>query len=175
MINLSSLKLHDLDDARMKTWRSRFNPAAGIFSAALLSLTLVSNSALAKAKPAKITSADAARFLTQSSFGPTSTLISQVQRNGFTNFLNQQVATSATLTVPRVDAAIAALPAGTDPSNPLFQEAWWYTVVNAPDQLRQRVAFALSEIMVISANGNSMFQHPEAMATYWDVLTQDAF
>jgi len=29
--------------------------------------------------------------------------------------------------------------------------------------------------MVISANGNSMFQHPEAMATYWDVLTQDAF
>ncbi len=29
--------------------------------------------------------------------------------------------------------------------------------------------------MVISANGNSMFQHPEAMATYWDVLSQDAF
>ena len=29
--------------------------------------------------------------------------------------------------------------------------------------------------MVISANGNSMFQHPEAMATYWDVLTQGAF
>jgi uncharacterized protein (DUF1800 family) len=48
-------------------------------------------------------------------------------------------------------------------------------VVNGPDQLRQRVAFGLSEIMVISANGNSMFQHPEAMATYWDVLTQDAF
>ncbi len=82
---------------------------------------------------------------------------------------------SATLTVPRVDAAIAALPAGTDPSYPQFQEAWWYTVVNARDQLRQRVAFALSEIMVISANGNSMYQHPEAMATYWDVLASDAF
>ncbi len=48
-------------------------------------------------------------------------------------------------------------------------------MVNAPDQLRQRVAFALSEIMVISANGNSMYQHPEAMATYWDVLANDAF
>jgi uncharacterized protein (DUF1800 family) len=102
-------------------------------------------------------------------------LISQVQSNGFASFLNSQFSTPATLTGPRVDAAIAALPTGTDPSNPLFQEAWWYTVVNAPDQLRQRVAFALSEIMVISANGNSMFQHPEAMATYWDVLTQDAF
>ncbi len=102
-------------------------------------------------------------------------MISQIQLNGFDSFLNSQFSLPATLTGPRVDAAIAALPSGTDPSNPLFQEAWWYTVVNAPDQLRQRVAFVLSEIMVISANGNSMFQHPEAMATYWDVLTQDAF
>ena len=159
----------------MKNSRSVFSRAASLFVAASLSLALVSNSALAKSKPSKITTSDAARFLTQSSFGPTSALISQVQRSGFTNFLNQQFSTSSTLTVPRVDAAIAALPAGTDPSNPLFQEAWWYTVVNAPDQLRQRVAFALSEIMVISANGNSMYQHPESMATYWDVLTQDAF
>jgi uncharacterized protein (DUF1800 family) len=67
------------------------------------------------------------------------------------------------------------LPTGTDPSYPQFQEAWWYTVVRAPDQLRQRVAFALSEIMVISANGNSMSGHPEALATYWDLLARDAF
>ena len=175
MISLSGLNLHGLGGSRMKSLRSVFSRAASLFVAASLSLALVSNSALAKSKPSKITTSDAARFLTQSSFGPTSALISQVQRSGFTNFLNQQFSTSSTLTVPRVDAAIAALPAGTDPSNPLFQEAWWYTVVNAPDQLRQRVAFALSEIMVISANGNSMYQHPEAMATYWDVLTQDAF
>ena len=74
-----------------------------------------------------------------------------------------------------MDAAIAALPTDTDPSYPLFEEAWWYTVVKAPDQLRQRVAFALSEIMVISANGNDMYSYPEAMATYWDVLARDAF
>ena len=29
--------------------------------------------------------------------------------------------------------------------------------------------------MVISANGNSMYQHPEAMATYWDLLANDVF
>jgi len=102
-------------------------------------------------------------------------LISQVQNTGFANFLSSQFSISATLTGPRVDAAIAALPTGTDPSYPLFQEAWWYTVVKAPDQLRQRVAMALSEIMVISANGNSMYGNPEAMATYWDVLAKDAF
>jgi uncharacterized protein (DUF1800 family) len=120
-------------------------------------------------------STDAARFLTQSTFGPTSPLISQVQQSGYANFLNSQFSTSTTLTGSRVDAAIAALPTGTDPSYPLFQEAWWYTVVNAPDQLRQRVALALSEIMVISANGKNMYQHPEAMATYWDLLAKDAF
>jgi uncharacterized protein (DUF1800 family) len=102
-------------------------------------------------------------------------LISQVQQSGFSNFLNQQFALPATRTLPRVDATDAALPTGSSPSYPDFQEAWWYTVVTAPDQLRQRVAFALSEIMVISANGNSMYEHPEALATYWDVLAADAF
>jgi len=74
-----------------------------------------------------------------------------------------------------VDAAIAALPDGTDPSYPQFQDAWWPVIVNAPDQLRQRVAFALSETMVASANGSGMYQHPEALATYWDLLANDAF
>ena len=101
--------------------------------------------------------------------------MSQVQSLGFSGYLDQQFAVATTRTLPRVDATDAALPTGTAPSYPDFQEAWWYTVVNAPDQLRQRVAFALSEIMVISANGNSMYEHPEAMATYWDVLANDAF
>jgi uncharacterized protein (DUF1800 family) len=123
----------------------------------------------------KVTGADAARFLNQSTFGPTNTLLTQVEKNGFNTFLTQQFATPVTPTLLRVDQAVAALPAGTDASNPQFQEAWWYTVVNAPDQLRQRVAFALSELMVISANGTGMYEHPEAMATYWDLLAQDAF
>jgi uncharacterized protein (DUF1800 family) len=159
----------------MKISRSRLIRFSSALLIPFLAVALVSNTALAKKSKSKVSSADAARFLTQSTFGPTSTLISQVQKSGFANVLSQQFATSTTLTMPRVDAAIAALPAGTDPSNPLFQEAWWYTVVNAPDQLRQRVAFALSEIMVVSANGNSMYEHPEAMATYWDVLAEDAF
>jgi uncharacterized protein (DUF1800 family) len=125
--------------------------------------------------PTPTPSAEAARFLTQSTFGPTTALIAQVQLSGFNGFLDQQFSIPATPTLPRVDAAIAALPVGTDPLYPQFQDAWWYTVVKAPDQLRQRVAFALSEIMVISANGNSMYQHPEAMATYWDLLASDAF
>jgi uncharacterized protein (DUF1800 family) len=121
------------------------------------------------------TSADASRFLIQSTFGPSSALIAQVQQTGFSNFLNQQFTLPPTRTLPRVDATDAALPPDPTPFYSDFQEAWWYTVVTAPDQVRQRVAFALSEILVISANGNSMIEHPEAMATYWDLLANDAF
>ena len=123
----------------------------------------------------KVTPEDAARFLNQTTFGATSALLTEVQKDGFATFLNNQFSTPPTVTLPRVDAAVAALPMGTGASNPLFQEAWWYTIVNAPDQLRQRVAFALSEIMVVSANNSGMYEHPEAMATYWDLLTRDAF
>ena len=119
--------------------------------------------------------ADVARLLTQSTFGPTPSLLTHVQLVGLGAFLDEQFNTAATLTLPRVDQAIAALPMDTGPSYPLFQEAWWHTVVTAPDQLRQRVAFALSEIFVTSANGNDMHEHPEGMATYWDLLAKDAF
>ena len=126
--------------------------------------------------PAVVSAAQAARFLNQSTFGPTNALLTQMQqRDGFNIFLAQQFALPPTPVLPRVDAAIAQLPQDQGPSNPLFQEAWWYTIVNAPDQLRQRVAFALSEIFVISAQNSGMYEHPEAMATYWDMLARDAF
>jgi uncharacterized protein (DUF1800 family) len=123
----------------------------------------------------KLTDGVAARFLIQSTFGPNSQLVAQVEKKGIAAFLDQQFTVPATATLPLVDQSVAGLPTGTGPSNPQFQEAWWRTIVTAPDQLRQRVAFALSEIMVISANGNGMSEHPEAMAVYWDLLAQDAF
>ncbi len=125
--------------------------------------------------PGPIGQIDAARFLTQSTFGATNALLALLQSQSFVDFLSQQFNTPATLTLPRVDQAVAALPPEANPGYSQFQEVWWSTVVNGPDQLRQRVAFALSEIMVVSCNGNIMNNHPEGMATYWDLLAQDAF
>jgi uncharacterized protein (DUF1800 family) len=164
----------------MKSSRATLNRLGSVLLVLLFLVASPSHSAFAKKKkkpkPTPTpSSAEAARFLTQSTFGATSSLISQVQQSGFSKFVDQQFSTPPTSTLPRVDAASAALPAGTDPSYPEFQEAWWFTIVNAPDQLRQRVAFALSEMMVVSANGSGMYQHPEAMATYWDLLANDAF
>lgn len=159
---------------------------AGAFSLALfLALAFTPNESQARHKkkhhhkkkpPAAPTAAQAARFLNQSTFGPTTALVTQLQQsNSFENFLAQQFALPPTPVLPRVDGAIGMLPTDQNPSNPIFQEAWWYTVVNAPDQLRQRVAFALSEIFVVSAQNSGMYEHPEAMATYWDMLARDAF
>jgi uncharacterized protein (DUF1800 family) len=187
---LSGLSRYDLSGVRMKSVTRNVGRLSTILLVALFLTALPNNSALARKKrrppptptptatptPTPTPSAaDAARFLTQSTFGPTAGSITQVQQSGFDGYLNQQFSKPATPTLPFVDGLIALLPAGTDPSYPQFQEAWWYTIVKAPDQLRQRVAFALSEIMVVSANGSGMYQHPEAMATYWDLLAQNAF
>lgn len=54
------------------------------------------------------------------------------------------------------------------------RDAWWDIVVNGEDQLRQRVAFALSEILVISRNG-PLLTFPDARVSYYDVLVEGAF
>ena len=56
----------------------------------------------------------------------------------------------------------------------LQRDAWWDIAVNGKDQLRQRVAFALSEILVISRNG-PLQNFPDARMSYYDILVKDAF
>lgn len=56
----------------------------------------------------------------------------------------------------------------------LQRDAWWDIVVSGDDQLRQRVAFALSEIMVISKYG-SLINYPDSRMSYYDVLVKNAF
>ena len=47
--------------------------------------------------------------------------------------------------------------------------AWWRTAVTAPDQLRQRVAFALSQIFVVSEDGE-LDEQARALVHYNDLL-----
>ena len=53
-------------------------------------------------------------------------------------------------------------------------EGWWDIIVNGEDQLRQRVAFALSEIFVVSVRG-PLVNAPDGLAAYYDVLVKGAF
>jgi len=84
-----------------------------------------------------VTAAATVRFLEESTFGPMPALLTQVQQTGFTSFLNDQFNAPAS-TYPDPGATV----------NTLFptQQVFFTNALTGPDQLRQRVAFALSQI-----------------------------
>ena len=87
----------------------------------------------------------AARFLEQATFGPTPQLIDQVRYVGFQNFLNDQFnAPTSTFDDAVPDATGQFLNPDT------LQRRWWTNALFGPDQLRQRMAFALHKIWVVS-------------------------
>jgi len=54
-------------------------------------------------------------------------------------------------------------------------ESFWQQAVRGPDQLRQRLVFALSEIFVISTINTSIKDVPAAHVGYLDMLARNAF
>jgi uncharacterized protein (DUF1800 family) len=116
------------------------------------------------------TAADAGRFLSQATFGGTDALVATVQSGGFDAFLNQQFAAPISSHLAFVDALGVNPPTITQTN-----EAWWTYAISAPDQLRQRVAFALSEILVVSNSSKNLGNQPAALPAYYDVLVNGAF
>jgi uncharacterized protein (DUF1800 family) len=120
------------------------------------------------------TNANAAvRFLTQATFGASPSDIAAVQSLGYSGWLANQFSLPATHALSNVVAD--ANPDPTDPyPSSLWFNTWWQQSVTAPDQLRQRVAFALSEIFVVSENGE-LENHADGLSSYYDVLLDNAF
>ena len=104
----------------------------------------------------------AVRFIEQSTFGPTPSLVNQVAQSGFDIFLQQQF-TAPTSAYPT--------PAATDTGVTKVQNQFFINAVNDSDQLRERVAFALNEIWVVSQNKVS---DPTGYTNYMTALTKDS-
>lgn len=120
---------------------------------------------------------EAARFLTQATFGPTADEVAKVKKMGFAAWIADQQRKPATMHLPYVQARRAELlarNAGDDGWQTPRQEAWWQAALAAPDQLRQRMAFALSEIFVVSDIGTLEGSH-EGITNYYDLLAKNAF
>ncbi len=115
----------------------------------------------------------AARFLIQATFGPSPAGITNVQAVGYTNWINSQIALPPTYHLPLLLANASLDPTTPYPSS-LVYNTWWQQSITAPDQLRQRVAFALSEIMVISQNG-ILQDNGRALSDYYDTLLDGVF
>jgi uncharacterized protein (DUF1800 family) len=112
----------------------------------------------------------AARFLTQATFGPTADEIRALaQATSYEAWLANQAAKPVSLQLDYLDA----LPLGTILWQGSHVEAWWMQAVRGPDQLRQRVAFALSQILVVSDN-SPLNGYARILGAYYDILSTHA-
>lgn len=141
---------------------------------------------------------DIARFLTQSTFGPTPALIADLQARvsaasgnqltAYSQWIDDQFAVPSPSLLAYTTAANqqeilsrAALPitdlnynAAFDPNSSNRRRGWWLHALYAPDHLRQRLAFALSEIFVISEVDSTVMDRAYGAANYYDMLRTNA-
>ena len=124
----------------------------------------------------------ASRFGAQATFGLTYEEIERLARQGHQAWFDDQLVLPPGLHVPIVNELMARFDAGEfdafDPGGDYPQVfrrfAWWDRAVTSPDLLRQRVAFALSQILVTSDNVDTLLVFPYALSTYYDILITHA-
>jgi uncharacterized protein (DUF1800 family) len=117
---------------------------------------------------APVSLAQATRLLDQTTFGPTLSAVQSVQQMGVAAYLAQQFATPTTRMPAIPNPPVATCPIGTFAC---AQSSFWKNALTANDQLRQRVAFALSEIFVVS----TVMVNARTIPSYHNLLADDAF
>jgi uncharacterized protein (DUF1800 family) len=119
------------------------------------------------------TATDAARFLTQASFGATGAEeIAQVQQLGFEQWLTHQFSLTHKSQLAYVQQQ-APREANGKPRDEMSYEAIWQQWLYGEEQLRARIAYALSQIFVVSNIAPDLT--PQAMSSYMDMLNSQAF
>ena len=116
---------------------------------------------------------EAAAFLAKSTFGPTDAAVDRLMAIGYAAWVDEQLALPARSHRASWEAADAALKA-VDPNSAAGQNevfySFWQQAVSGEDQLRQRVAYALSQIIVISMADGTVGDNPRAVAAWLDML-----
>lgn len=131
--------------------------------------------------------ADAARFLAQATFGPTLAQITRLRQIGYSAWLDEQFAAPVSTQVPYLNWVTAQpeQPDGNSVTDATRLEIWTINALGTPDpsrghalptdQLRQRVAFAWSQVFVVSALNGTLIYEPWALADWNDMLAENAF
>lgn len=131
--------------------------------------------------PPQLSTADIVRFLDQSTWGPTPALIQRVRDVGFEGFIDEQfnLPSSGYPELPLYPSTrdTVACPNGStcardNYSMYLLQNRFFLNGLYGEDQLRQRVAFALHQILVVSGLDVNL---PSWMTPYLTLLDRSAF
>lgn len=120
----------------------------------------------------EITPDDASEFLNQATFGATNDEIALVQDGGYEEWL------LAEFDKPQgsfLEPVLLVEASGTDAGSDELTETFWTQSILGEDQLRQRVGFALSQIIVASFADGELEDRPVAMANFMDIVTAGAF
>jgi uncharacterized protein (DUF1800 family) len=136
---------------------------------------------------ASVSATDAARLLEQATFGVTSTDVANVQSVGIDAYINEQLAYPPTqytgYSYTPHTAPVGCIGDGSKPPDASsscarekyspfqVQRDFFIHALNNPDQLRQRVAFALSQIMVVSS---VEIYEAYGLADYENILLRNA-
>lgn len=143
---------------------------------------------------------DVARFLTQATFGPTPALMAEVKQlvadhggdrlAGYGAWIDRQLDPAQVPSPSLLQYMLAAdaqeIALYRDPSAPYYnatyapgtsnrRRGWWLFATRAPDQLRQRMAFALSEILVVSDKESVVGVRGYGHCSYYQMLLDGAF
>ncbi|HTF13572.1 MAG TPA: DUF1800 family protein [Burkholderiales bacterium] len=121
------------------------------------------------------TPTDAARFLNQASFGASAAEVSKVQTYGYSAWLEDQFFMPGGSHEAYINAVNASLPAGQTLNDGHVMNTFWREAATGQDQLRRRVAFALSQIYVISLQDGTVAEFRRGVASYLDMLGRNAF
>jgi len=136
---------------------------------------------------------DILRFLTQSTFGATPEQYQQLRAaitpegdnriDAYSDWIDQQIGIPQTSLLALTDATLEKF--GTEditvardrqePGQNIRNDSFWPIALYGRDQLRQRMAFALSEILVISEENADVNNAYRGAADYWDMLASNAF
>ncbi|WP_397608496.1 DUF1800 family protein [Silanimonas sp.] len=132
--------------------------------------------------PPTVAQADASRFLQQATFGATAGEVDRVASLGYDAWITEQFnrpASSHLATHQAIQSELAPhLASNADDLACKFSyvcqlgrhDTWWQIGVRGDDQLRQRVAFALSQFFVISEVSDNVGYSQLAISDYYDTL-----
>ena len=126
----------------------------------------------------QITDAEAARFLLQAQFAVTDADLAAVKTSGYAAYLTSNYnAASGQTGVDWLDSrGHNSITSEQRYFWPQFGDFMiWNQLLAGPDQMRKRLAFALSEFFVVSLSPIDGFYPPYVIAAYWDVLTANVY
>ncbi len=120
----------------------------------------------ASSRAAKISDIAAVRFLNQATFGASRVSIEELQAFGsYDAWIDRQYS----LPISRSRGYTANAPRALEPRR---HDIWWINAIEGDDQLRQRLAFAWSQIMVVNDIDYELAVNQVALASYYDMLAE---